>query len=874
MKNIVGSKGFVSTLDPQSDSFIVECASSFTDGVSIVSTQNAVWVDLSGDDSSGDGTFTNPFRTVERAIDVVAAKTRGLDSPYGIFVGPGEYVEGTLNLPSYTGLYGRGTGTTKITAESSGVDIVNVTGVRARVENMTLVGKGAAAGNVGVQSDIVDVSYIDAPRIQNLVIRECSDAVLISSASGIVCFDIKAWDNLRGYVSDEGNFADMYNCYAYQFSTPRLSGSIGVRQTCTSPSQYMYFYVFNTWNNEIAFQANGTAFDKGGLMYGTNVALETEGVSLQMNDSARAEFTDVLSKNVVNYDLEQTSATSFVAIKNASIDYSKVSLYPGGEANARMMGVDTNNVDVLRLRGVEPAFQLRNLVVPVAEGGAWRLKLEAAHLCFERNTHPSGTFSTYSEDFAIDPTGSIAIGDVSHLNRLDVSGSIAARNQGELKLYQSEASGTKYVSLKAPAALSSNITFTAPSALPTGTFYVTADATGKLDYSVGSSTGEANTASNLRTDFGIFASKSGVDLRFKALVAGTNITLTSGSDAITIDASASGEANTASNLLPDFGVFASKNGVDLRFKALVAGSGITLSSGSNSITISASGSGEVITGSNVGTGAGVFKQKNVSTLEFYSIGAPTGSLGCVLSASINAENNSVEIVHRPRSRVTTIDDDFIGNNVVGNVGWIATTNGTGALIAPSVEGIDTSPYDAIGVFELRTGTNAAGRAALTSYVSAFRLDTLDSSVVEWRVMLSALSTAAQEYVATFGWIDNVAVGDHVDGVYFKYDRASAGDFWRACTSTNSIATRVTTSVAVANVGSFDTFRIVTARAAANAQFYINDVLVATISTTMPVGAGRSTGLGAKMYKTNGSTSRSMFLDYVSAIANFSGSGRI
>lgn len=51
----------------------------------------------------------------------------------------------------------------------------------------------------------------------------------------------------------------------------------------------------------------------------------------------------------------------------------------------------------------------------------------------------------------------------------------------------------------------------------------------------------------------------------------------------------SGEANTASNLAGDQGIFAQKNGVDLQFKALSAGSGISLSSDSNKITITATG---------------------------------------------------------------------------------------------------------------------------------------------------------------------------------------------------------------------------------------------------------------------------------------------
>jgi len=51
------------------------------------------------------------------------------------------------------------------------------------------------------------------------------------------------------------------------------------------------------------------------------------------------------------------------------------------------------------------------------------------------------------------------------------------------------------------------------------------------------STGESNTASNVGVGTGLFKSKTGVDLAFKSLVAGTNVTLDAAVDTITINAS-------------------------------------------------------------------------------------------------------------------------------------------------------------------------------------------------------------------------------------------------------------------------------------------------------------------------------------------------
>lgn len=104
--------------------------------------------------------------------------------------------------------------------------------------------------------------------------------------------------------------------------------------------------------------------------------------------------------------------------------------------------------------------------------------------------------------------------------------------------------------------------------------------------------GEINTASNVGAGEEVFKQKAGVDLEFKTLVAGTNITLTPSANEILIDAAGgSGEANTASNLGGGSDVFKQKTGVDLEFRSLVAGANITLTENANDITIAAAGGG-------------------------------------------------------------------------------------------------------------------------------------------------------------------------------------------------------------------------------------------------------------------------------------------
>lgn len=98
---------------------------------------------------------------------------------------------------------------------------------------------------------------------------------------------------------------------------------------------------------------------------------------------------------------------------------------------------------------------------------------------------------------------------------------------------------------------------------------------------------ESNTASNLGTGEGVFFEKVGNDLRFKSLKAGTNITLNATDEEIEINASGSGEANTASNVGSGSALFKQKSGVDLQFRTLTQGSGVTLNQTADEVEISA-----------------------------------------------------------------------------------------------------------------------------------------------------------------------------------------------------------------------------------------------------------------------------------------------
>lgn len=170
---------------------------------------------------------------------------------------------------------------------------------------------------------------------------------------------------------------------------------------------------------------------------------------------------------------------------------------------------------------------------------------------------------------------------------------------------------------------------------------------GRLVEVIGGGGGEVNTAANLGAGAGLYATKVGVELRFKSLLAGTNVTLTPTGDDITINATGgSGEINTASNVGAGSGVFASKAGLDLQFKSLTAGTNITLTPSGTEIQISAAGGGgggmlryyarstagqEVIV---VASAAGVTAAWNGTTPEQLDVTIPDG----VVLSSITVTN--------------------------------------------------------------------------------------------------------------------------------------------------------------------------------------------------------------------------------------------
>lgn len=161
------------------------------------------------------------------------------------------------------------------------------------------------------------------------------------------------------------------------------------------------------------------------------------------------------------------------------------------------------------------------------------------------------------------------------------------------------------------------------------------DASGVRGWRAESSDGEANTASNLTgggTSAGLYKQKVGVDLQFKSIRQGTGITLDTTTDSNALIINSSGEANTASHSSAGTGaglIFKNKVGVDLVFKKIKAGSGVTVTDGADDVTIEAVNSGTV---TSVGLSA---------PAEFSVSGSPVTTSGTLTLTKVNQNANRV-----------------------------------------------------------------------------------------------------------------------------------------------------------------------------------------------------------------------------------------
>jgi len=174
--------------------------------------------------------------------------------------------------------------------------------------------------------------------------------------------------------------------------------------------------------------------------------------------------------------------------------------------------------------------------------------------------------------------------------------------------------------------------------------------------------------------------------------------------------------------------------------------------------------------------------------------------------------------------------DFITSQN-GEDGWtVASSGGT-------MSGAINTDSDHPGILTCSYVSAATDRAAIRFSVNSHQGGGGDY-YIQFLMRFETLSNATDEYVFSAGIFDTTNA-DAVDGIYFEYDRATAGDFWRTAASNNSTRTKNTSSVAT-SAGSWVRVGIELNAAWNRAKYFINGALVDTITTNIPTGTARTT----------------------------------
>jgi hypothetical protein len=211
--------------------------------------------------------------------------------------------------------------------------------------------------------------------------------------------------------------------------------------------------------------------------------------------------------------------------------------------------------------------------------------------------------------------------------------------------------------------------------------------------------------------------------------------------------------------------------------------------------------------------------------------------------------------------------DYFRNftNINNDVLLSASTVNGGAVASSQAQSGFTS--ESAGSGGLYTGAAANGRASIISNVGSIILGG-GITMVEARIYILNLSNSTDRYVFYSGFSNNTTGIDPTNGIGIFYDEggvsagSTASPNWQLSVSNNNTRTIVATTVPVA-AATWYKLRIEVNAAGTGIKFFVNDVYVnpsGDITTNIPVGQTRSTGINTFIHKSIGTTSRGVLIN--------------
>lgn len=208
----------------------------------------------------------------------------------------------------------------------------------------------------------------------------------------------------------------------------------------------------------------------------------------------------------------------------------------------------------------------------------------------------------------------------------------------------------------------------------------------------------------------------------------------------------------------------------------------------------------------------------------------------------------------PQNNPSVLFDDFDGR-----MSWFTSVSGVGSIA--DVGGANTllSSGKHLGIANIAYGLS--GHAAIGLPGSLARTTVFGNGQAEYitLIRIETLATLTEDYVFRCGYGTSLN-SDHLDGIYFEYNRNQSVN-WLLKTASNSSRTTNISSISVVE-DQWIQLKWIVNSAGNEVSFFINNSSAGTITTNLPTVAGRPCGPSYHIVSTNVvSGGRRVFMDY-------------
>ncbi len=165
----------------------------------------------------------------------------------------------------------------------------------------------------------------------------------------------------------------------------------------------------------------------------------------------------------------------------------------------------------------------------------------------------------------------------------------------------------------------------------------------------------------------------------------------------------------------------------------------------------------------------------------------------------------------------------------------------------------------MGLLQQSTGTTATGVQLLRFVNNNAFMNSAGTKILKWRERIVTLSDGTNTFIWRGGFSNTIAAADGSQSVGFRYTHSENGGRFVCVSRQNNTETKADSGITVV-ANQFYTFEV--RLNTTNATYYIDGVLVATITTNLPTNGGSQYfGYCFQLIKSVGTTARTVQYDY-------------